>query len=206
MMQVSDGRAGAAVQGVTNCGAGPDSAIFRSRKMASGFCLAKTVSFAIRHIYVSAGHNFYGRYGQPADTHGVTEVSRVRCRAGWGLEGDRFYGYRPGYRGQATFFGWETVLAARRKFRSPRLAAGVFRRNIITEGIDLNTLIGRRFTLEGVEFEGTEESRPCHWMNGCVAAGAEDWLRGQGGLRARVLSDGEIGVGSFELRLFQEVE
>lgn len=77
---------------------------------------------------------------------------------------------------------------------------------MITEGIDLNTLIGRRFTIEGVEFEGTEESRPCHWMNGCVAAGAENWLRGQGGLRARVLSDGEIGVGSFELRLFQEVE
>ena len=76
---------------------------------------------------------------------------------------------------------------------------------VITEGIELNSLIGRRFTLDGVEFEGMEESRPCHWMNGAVAPGAEDWLRGRGGLRAKVLSDGRLLVGRIELRLFQEV-
>jgi MOSC domain-containing protein YiiM len=169
------------------------------------FFVAGAVSFAIRHIFISDGHNFFGRYGQVAGEHLMREVPRVRCRAGWGLEGDRFYGYRPGYRGQVTFLSWETLLAARKKFRKPKLSPGAFRRNVITEGIDLNTLIGRRFTLDGVEFEGTEESRPCHWMNGAVAPGAEDWMQGRGGLRARVLSDGEIAVGPFELRLFQEV-
>ena len=135
----------------------------------------------------------------------MREVPRVNCQAGWGLEGDRFHGYRPGYRGQITFFAWETFMAAKRKFKLPLLSPGVFRRNIITAGVDLNSLVGRRFTLDGVEFEGMEESRPCLWMNSAVAPGAEDWLCGRGGLRAKILSDGSIAVGSIELRLFQEV-
>jgi MOSC domain-containing protein YiiM len=159
----------------------------------------------VRHIFISSGHNFFGRYGQEAGRHPMQEVAEVTCRAGWGLEGDRFYGYRPGYRGQVTFFAWETYAAARKKFRRPALAASAFRRNVITEGVDLNSLVGRRFTLDGLEFEGIEESRPCHWMNQAVAPGAEDWLRGHGGLRAKALTDGRLCVGPFELRLFQEV-
>jgi MOSC domain-containing protein YiiM len=180
-----------------------------------GVCVAPTVavaklrsvnmSFVVRHIFVSQGHNYFGRYGQVAGKHAMSDVPEVTCRAGWGLEGDRFYGYRPGYRGQVTFFAWETFQAAKRKFKLPSLSPDVFRRNVITEGVDLNSLVGRRFTLDGVEFEGIEESRPCHWMNSAVAPGAEDWLRGQGGLRAKVLSDGRLAVGPFELRLFQEV-
>ncbi len=159
---------------------------------------------AIRHIFISSGHNFFGRHGQTAGTHPMLDVPRARCRAGWGLEGDRFYGYRPDYKGQVTFFAWETLQAARRHFGVPKLSADAFRRNVITEGVDLNSLIGRRFTLGGVEFEGTGEARPCHWMNAVVAPGAEDWLIGQGGLRAKVLTDGELSAGSAELWLMAE--
>ena len=164
-----------------------------------------SVPLAIRHIFISPGHNFFGRYGQPAGEHPVREVPAAQCRTGWGLEGDRFYGYRPDYKGQVTFFAWETYLAAREKFRVPALSPGAFRRNVITEGLDLNALIGRRFTLGGVEFEGTGEARPCHWMNAVVAPGAEDWLVGRGGLRAKVLSDGELRTGPVELWLLQEI-
>jgi MOSC domain-containing protein YiiM len=72
---------------------------------------------------------------------------------------------------------------------------------VIVEGIDLNSLIDRRFALGGVEFEGTGEARPCHWMNSAVAPGAEDWLMGQGGLRAKALTDGELFAGPVELWL-----
>lgn len=161
---------------------------------------------AIRHIYLSPGHNFFGRYGQPAGEHPARDVAAAKCRAGWGLEGDRFYGYRPEYRGQVTFFAWEIFLAAREEFGVPALSPGAFRRNVITAGLDLNALIGRRFTLGGVEFEGTDESRPCHWMNQVVAPGAEDWLRGRGGLRAKILSDGELRVGAVELWLLAATE
>ncbi|MCX6939672.1 MAG: molybdenum cofactor biosysynthesis protein [Verrucomicrobia bacterium] len=160
---------------------------------------------AICRIYISSGHNFFGRHRQPAGEHPATEVTDVKCRAGFGLEGDRFYGYRPDYKGQVTFFTWETLLAARENFGLPALAPSVFRRNVVVEGIDLDQLLARRFTLGGVEFEGTGEARPCHWMNAVVAPGAEDWLMGRGGLRAKVLTDGKLSVGPVALWLAQEV-
>jgi len=160
---------------------------------------------AIRHIFISPGHNFFGRHGQPAGAHPALDVPAVKCRAGWGLEGDRFYGYRPDYKGQVTFFAWETFVAAREKFGVPSLSAGAFRRNVIVEGVDLDALVGRRFALGGVEFEGVLESTPCHWMDTVIAPGAEEWLKGRGGLRAKILSDGELHVGAAELCLLQEV-
>lgn len=144
----------------------------------------------VRHIYVSPGHNFFGRYGQPADTHGITEMNEVECVAGYGLRGDRFFGYRPDYKGQVTFFAAEVFDETRRKFNVPQLLASAFRRNVITEGVDLNAMIGQTFELQGITFRGMEECRPCHWMEQAVAPGAEHWLKGQGGLRARVLSTG----------------
>lgn len=154
---------------------------------------------AIRHIFISPAHNFFGRFNQPEGTHPALDVPVVNCRAGWGLEGDRFYGYRPDYKGQVTFFAWETYEGAKRKFAVPALLPGAVRRNIVVEGVDLNALIGRRFTLGGVQFQGTAEATPCHWMNAVVAPGAEDWLQGQGGLRAKVLSDGPLAVGETTL-------
>ena len=159
----------------------------------------------IRHIFVSPGHNFFGRHELPAGTHATRDLAVATCRAGRGIEGDRFYGYRPDYKGQVTFFAWETFAAAREKFAMPTLNADTFRRNVIVAGVDLNALVGRRFALGGVEFEGTGESRPCHWMNKAIAPGAEDWLRGQGGLRAKILTDGELHAGEVELRLLEEI-
>jgi MOSC domain-containing protein YiiM len=159
----------------------------------------------IRHIFISPGHNFFGRHNQPAGAHPTEDLPVVNCRAGWGIEGDRFYGYRPDYKGQVTFFAWETYAAAKEKFGAPGLLPSAFRRNILVEGLDLPALIGRRFTLGGVAFEGTGESKPCDWMNVVVAPGAEEWLRGQGGLRVKVLSDGSLARGATELVLLQKV-
>jgi hypothetical protein len=159
---------------------------------------------SLRHIFISPGHNFFGRYTAPAGEHATNEVTTVRGRAGWGLEGDRFYGWRPDYAGQITFFSWETFLAAREKFSVPALSPGAFRRNVVVEGIDLPALIGGRFALGALEFEGTGEARPCHWMNHAIAPGAEEWLRGRGGLRAKILTDGELCVGPIELHLLEK--
>lgn len=153
----------------------------------------------IRHIFISPGHNFFGRYGRPPGTHAATDVLSVRCRAGLGLEGDRFFGYRPDYSGQVTFFGWEVYEAIKLALALPRLAPSAFRRNILIEGAHLNSLVGSRFSLGGVDFEGMCESKPCDWMNTAVAPGAEKWLRGQGGLRAKILTDGTLTRGPAEL-------
>ena len=153
----------------------------------------------IHHIFISPGHNFYGRHGQPAGQHPTVEVASVPCRAGYGLEGDRFFGYRPDYKGQVTFFSWETYEGAKLQFSVPALKPDAFRRNVLIEGVHLNELIGTRFTLGGIDFEGMCESTPCTWMNTVVAPGAEEWLRGHGGLRAKILCDGELRRGPAEL-------
>jgi MOSC domain-containing protein YiiM len=155
----------------------------------------------IRHLFVSPGHNFFGRHGHPAGTHGTADLPRVKCRAGLGIEGDRFFGYKTDYRGQVTFFSWERYEAAKRHFDRPDLSASAFRRNVIIDGIDLNALIGVRFSIAGVRFLGTEECRPCYWMDGAVAPGAEAWLKGHGGLRAKILSDGDLAVGETMLAI-----
>jgi hypothetical protein len=156
-------------------------------------------AITVRHIFISPGHNFFGRYGQPAGAHTTVDVRNVQCRAGWGLEGDRFFGYRPDYNGQVTFFAWEVYEAAKRELAAPQLKPDAFRRNVVVESMPLNELIGTRFTLGGVDFEGMSESKPCHWMEGVVAPGAEKWLRGRGGLRARILTDGVLHCGPADL-------
>jgi MOSC domain-containing protein YiiM len=69
---------------------------------------------------------------------------------------------------------------------------GRVRRNAITAGVDLNEFIGQEFEVQGVRFLGTEECRPCYWMDRAIAPGAEQFLKGRGGLRALILSDGKL--------------
>ncbi|MBC7367183.1 MAG: MOSC domain-containing protein [Undibacterium sp.] len=158
----------------------------------------------ISQLFISPGHNFFGRHGLPAGDNPTLNVESIRCRAGWGIEGDRFYGYRPDYKGQVTFFSAETFASVQKKFGLPALSPAVLRRNVVVAGADLNALIGWRFSIGGVSFNGTGEARPCHWMNHAVAPGAEEWLKGRGGLRARVLSDGALQTGAAPLVLFEK--
>ncbi|MGC1481554.1 MAG: MOSC domain-containing protein [Chthoniobacterales bacterium] len=152
----------------------------------------------IVRIFVSPGHNFYGhdKDGPPSE-HAAEEVESVECVAGRGLIGDRFFDYQPDYKGQVTFFAAEVFEALCEKFGVEGASPGVLRRNVITRGVDLNEWIGMKFEVQGVGFEGTEEARPCLWMNGAFAPGAREAMRGRGGVRARVLTDGELRVGTF---------
>lgn len=144
----------------------------------------------IRHIYISRGHSFFGRYGKAPGEFPVTEVPRVHCLAGRGLEGDRFLDFKPNYKGQVTLFAWEEYERLSALFGVRDRVPGAFRRNVITQGVDLNELIGREFVIQGVRFSGSSECTPCSWMNHAFHPGSEEALRGVGGLRAKILSDG----------------
>ena len=50
--------------------------------------------------------------------------------------------------------------------------------------------------IEDVRFLGIEECSPCYWMNQAFGPGTEEKLKGRGGLRARILSDGLLRVGN----------
>lgn len=148
--------------------------------------------FELLHLYVSPGHNYFGHHGQPAGENPVREVREARCVAGRGIEGDRFFGHDENHKGQITFFADEVYQSLCERFGIWDKPPSVVRRNVITRGVGLNTLIGREFEVQGVRFIGTEECRPCYWMDQAFCPGAEAALRGRGGLRARILATGTL--------------
>ena len=147
---------------------------------------------AIRRLYISRGHNFVGHHGAAAGRNPITEMAEIECVAGRGIRSDRFFDHRENYKGQITFFEFEVYALLCEVLNVFDKPPAVFRRNVITEGLDLNTLIGREFTIQRVRFLGTEECKPCYWMDQAFAPGAEELLRGRGGLRAVILSDGKL--------------
>ena len=144
----------------------------------------------ICNLYISPGHNFFGHHGREPDDHLAMEVPSIECVAGRGIRGDRFFDYKENYKGQITFFALEVFEELCAALSVQNCSPALVRRNAITRGIDLNTLIEQEFEIEGVRFFGTGECRPCYWMDRAVAPGAENFLNGRGGLRARILSDG----------------
>ena len=122
----------------------------------------------------------------------MIEVPVIECVAGRGIRDDRYFDFKDDYKGQITFFSLDVFdeLCAALPLRDCSPAAA--RRNVITRGVDLNKLIGTEFELQGVYLYGTEESAPCYWMDQALAPGAKDFLKGRGGLRAKILSSGEL--------------
>lgn len=146
----------------------------------------------ILHLYLSPDHNYFGHHGKPAGEAPIIEVDEVECVADQGLVNDRFFGYKDNYKGQITFFEHEVYERLCQQFEAPDLSPSVFRRNVITRGVDLNSLIGTQFEIQGIRFEATEECRPCYWMDQAVGTGAELAMKGHGGLRARILTSGVL--------------
>ena len=148
----------------------------------------------IHHLFISPGHNFFGHHGKPAGEHPIRDVDSIACVAGRGIQGDRFFDWKPDYKGQVTFFQWENLLRMWEELGVPAAQRdpSATRRNVLVEGLELDALIGQEFEIQGVRFLGTEECRPCNWMNGAIHPEAEHWMRGRGGLRAKILTDGVL--------------
>ena len=71
-----------------------------------------------------------------------------------------------------------------------------FRRNIITKGIRLNNLVGKKFQIGKVELEGIDLCRPCRHLSKVLDQDniIKEFLR-RGGLRCQVLSSSNIKIG-----------
>lgn len=158
---------------------------------------------AIEAIWISPGHDFVGRWGQERLSHGIHAVDSVECRAGRGLVGDRYFDHKPDFKGQVTFVSSEVIDAIAVELQIDRLDPSSVRRNILIRGLELGDLIGKRFLIQGVAFQGVEECAPCVWMNQAIGPGAHQLLRGRGGLRCRILSDGKLRVGIAEFEFVQ---
>lgn len=69
------------------------------------------------------------------------------------------------------------------------------RRNLLTENVPLNHLVGRQFQVGDVVLKGVELCEPCRYLEGCLDRKLVDALRHRGGLRARVVRGGDLHVG-----------
>jgi MOSC domain-containing protein YiiM len=150
-------------------------------------------------LYHSPEHIYRGHTGMAAGTVPMTEAARVRLVAGRGVEGDRYYKLQ-GAKGQVTFFAEDTWNRLCGELGIGDRQPGVFRRNVIVRGVDLNGLIGVDFEVQGIRFYGVEYCKPCFWMEEAFAPGTlarlTDWKAG--GLRASVLTDGWLCVDAAE--------
>ena len=149
----------------------------------------------IVHLYVSGGHNYQGRHGKGSLDYQIDDPDLIECVAGRGIRGDRYFDHKENFKGQVTFFDYDVYDEVKKAFGLPDLPASVFRRNILARGMPLPELIGKRFTVGSLEFEGAEEAAPCYWMDEAAADGVHEFLKGQGGLRARIVRGGPMSKG-----------
>lgn len=166
---------------------------------------ARVVPIFIKHIFVSPGHNFFSQPGDELGRFPIEDCAEVRCEADRGLVGDRFYHHKLHHKGQVTFFAWNVFEEMLQALGRTDVPPSAMRRNILISGVDLNTLIGKTFSVGDVHFEGVQEASPCEWMNRAVASGARDFLRGRGGLRARILQSGVLRCGEAKLAIRHDV-
>ena len=71
-----------------------------------------------------------------------------------------------------------------------------FRRNVVTRGIQLNDLVGKKLLVGNVELEGIDLCRPCRHLTEVLEQDniLKEFLR-RGGLRCQVLSSSSIKIG-----------
>ena len=132
----------------------------------------------------------------------VVLVTEAQAAAGRGLVGDRyeagagtFTPVRGGGRGYDLTLIEAEVLDQLVLSDGRQLEYGEARRNLITRGVDLNSLVGRRFRVGDVECLGQRLCEPCAHLERLTTKGVLRGLIHRGGLRADILTDGHISVG-----------
>jgi MOSC domain-containing protein YiiM len=129
-------------------------------------------------------------------------VESIAAVAGEGLMGDR-YGAGIGaaqFRGrrkpenEVTLIAREAIDAANDEFNYT-IAHLDTRRNLLTEGVPLNELVGRTFRVGSIVLKGLERCEPCGYLEKRTFAGIRAALKHRGGLRCCILEGGHIAAG-----------
>ena len=123
----------------------------------------------------------------------LARVERVAAVAGRGLEGDRYFEGRGTFSGPGN--GYQLTLVEAEVLDSIDLPWEDGRRNVVTRGIALNALVGRRFTIGPVECIGRRLAEPCSHLERLTRPGIIRPLVHRAGLRADILRDGTISTG-----------
>ena len=124
----------------------------------------------------------------------IEEVTSIEVIANKGVVGDRHYDeYNDPYN-QLTLIESENIDYYNTKYGLD-ISYKDFRRNIVTKGIQLNELIGKKLKIGDVEVEGIDLCRPCRHLTETLNQPniLKEFLR-RGGLRCQILSSSKINV------------
>jgi hypothetical protein len=123
----------------------------------------------------------------------LSRVDEAEAVAGRGLAGDRYAAGRGTFSGPGR--GYELTLAEAEVLDEIQLPWEQARRNIVTRGISLNGLVGRRFRIGPVECVGRRLAEPCAHLEQLAGPGLLRPLVHRGGLRADIVEGGVIRLG-----------
>lgn len=123
----------------------------------------------------------------------MRRMDETEAVAGRGLAGDRYGEGRGTFGGRDG--GYELTLVAAEALEDAGVSPEEARRNVVTRGVDLDALIGRRFRLGGAELVGRRRCEPCAHLQRLTRPGVLRALVHRGGLRADVLAGGPLRVG-----------
>ena len=125
----------------------------------------------------------------------IQEVNEINLSAGKGIVGDRYFQKKNEDRNQLTLIESENIDYYNDKFnlKIPYLN---FRRNIVTKGIKLNELVGKKIIIGKTETKGIDLCRPCRSLQENLGQNniIKEFLR-MGGLRCAILTSSNIKVG-----------
>ena len=138
----------------------------------------------------------------PAASAPMEARDRIQAVAGAGLHGDRYATATGTYSGtgrgprDVTLIEREAITAVRTEGGGIDVGEDQTRRNLVTEGVALNHLVGRTFRVGSVRMRGVRLAEPCVYLEQLTGlVGVREALVHRGGLRAEILDDGELHVG-----------
>ena len=125
----------------------------------------------------------------------IDEINEIEVLFGKGIVGDRHFHDSNNHKGQITLIEKENIDYYNNKYKT-EISYINFRRNIITEGIELNNLIKKEIEIGTVKIFPYELCRPCLHLEQMVNGKdiIKEFLR-RGGLRCEVLVSGKIKIG-----------
>jgi hypothetical protein len=142
-----------------------------------------------------------GIYLAPDAARPTEGVGAVEAVVGHGLEGDRYFYRRGTYSNNEPPTGRQVTLIEAEALDGLARDAGITlapneaRRNVVTRGIALNELVGKRFRIGAVECIGVRLCPPCAHLERLTRPGVNRGLVNRGGLRADILTGGRIALG-----------
>ena len=136
----------------------------------------------------------------PNGTDLLRNLDQVKAIEGMGLEGDRYYNRTGTYSNkhnesrEVTLIESEALEALAKDYEV-ELKGTESRRNISTQGVALNHLVGKEFKVGQAVLRGIRLCEPCTHLEEVSGKPARKGLIHRGGLRAQIIKSGLIHVG-----------